>query len=76
LHAFYPAHLFGEIAYYAGVARTATLVAEDDCTLYRFEPARLAMDDLNLVGELHNLAAAHIARRLVRSTQLIRDAGI
>jgi SulP family sulfate permease len=73
---FLPGALIGEIAYYAGVPRTATLVAEGDCTLYRFEPGQLAADDLNLVGELHNLAAAHIARRLVRSTQLIKDAGI
>ena len=73
---FLPGALIGEIAYYAAVPRTATLAADTDCTLYRFEPDRLAEDDLNLVGTLHNLVASHIARRLVRSTQLIKDAGI
>ncbi|MFK7836626.1 MAG: SulP family inorganic anion transporter [Sulfitobacter sp.] len=73
---FQPGALIGEIAYYAAVPRTATLAADTTCTLYRFEPDRLADDDLNLSGELHNLVASHIARRLVRSTQLIKDAGI
>ena len=73
---FQPGALIGEIAYYAAVPRTATLAADTVCTVYRFEPERLAEDDLNLVGTLHNLVASHIARRLVRSTQLIREAGI
>jgi SulP family sulfate permease len=73
---FLPGALIGELAYYASVPRTATLIAEGQCTLFKMEPDKLTSTDADLIGTLHALAASHIARRLIRANQLLRDTDI
>ena len=73
---FLPGALIGELAYYASTDRTATLIADEPCSLFRLEPDKLTLEDADLIGELHGLAASHIARRLICANQLLRDAQI
>ena len=74
-----PGTLVGEIGLYAGVPRTARVVAEAPCQLLRLDGR--ALDDLAATApavaiDLHRLAAATLARRLMRTTALLRDADV
>ncbi|MHA3978762.1 SulP family inorganic anion transporter [Halovulum sp. GXIMD14794] len=75
---FHPGAVVGEIAHYAGVPRTATVIADEAS-----EVVRIDLDALDrLPGgqpvalELHRAAAGYLARRLMRMTQVFRDAGL
>ncbi len=74
-----PGTLVGEIGLYAGVPRTARVVAETPCRLLRLTiPAleALAATAPAVAIDLHRLAAANLARRLMRTTALLRDADV
>ena len=74
-----PGTLVGEIGLYAGVPRTARVVAEAPCQLLRLTiPAldALATSAPAVAIDLHRLAAANLARRLMRTTALLRDADV
>ncbi|HET9070024.1 MAG TPA: SulP family inorganic anion transporter, partial [Amaricoccus sp.] len=74
-----PGTLVGEIGHYAGVPRTARVVAETPCRLLRLDArtlAALAASAPEVAIDLHRLAAAHLARRLMRTTSLLRDADV
>jgi SulP family sulfate permease len=72
---FLPGALAGEIGVYAGAPRSATVVAEIDSvvlTVSREALARLAEADPRAAAEFHRLVAALLARRLTRTTALLR----
>jgi SulP family sulfate permease len=74
-----PGTLVGEIGLYAGVPRTANVVAEEPCRLLRIGRDaldRLAREDPALAADFHRLAASMLARRLMRTTSLLRDADL
>lgn len=74
-----PGALVGEIGHYAGVARTARVVAEQasELLVIRAETlARLTREAPALAADINRLAAAHLARRLMRTTALLRDADL
>ena len=74
-----PGTLVGEIGHYAGVPRTARVVAEVPCRLLRLDgPAldALAAGAPQVAVDLHRLAAANLAARLMRTTALLRDADV
>jgi len=73
-----PGALVGEIGLYAGVARTARVVAEEPSSFQRIDLAaldRMASDHPALLADLHRLIARALARRLQRTTALLVDAG-
>lgn len=75
---FLPGALVGEIGVYADMPRTATVSAETDSVLLRVSRAaleRLAVSDPAAAAEFHRLAAALLARRLSRTTALLRAVG-
>ncbi len=70
--------LIGEIAYYAGGVRSADVIAKGDVTLHRIDMQRLDAAEEQLpraVAEVHKIIARHMASRLSRTTQLLRDLG-
>lgn len=74
-----PGTLVGEIGHYAGVPRTARVVAETACRLLRLDAAglaALAAAEPQVAADLHRLAAATLAHRLMRTTALLRDADV
>lgn len=74
-----PGALVGEIGLYAQVPRTAHVVAAQACRLARISLQtleRLAEDNPRLAADIHRLSAAYLARRLMRATSLLRDAGV
>lgn len=74
-----PGTLVGEIGHYAGVPRTARVVAETACRLLRLDGAglaALAAAEPRVAADLHRLAAATLAHRLMRTTALLRDADV
>ena len=74
-----PGTLVGEIGHYAGVPRTARVVAETPCRLLRLDARTLdalAAAAPQVAIDLHRLAAANLARRLMRTTSLLRDADV
>jgi sulfate permease, SulP family len=74
-----PGTLVGEIGHYAGVPRTATIRAEQRCRMLRIDRGaleRLARENPSLAADFHRLAASDLARRLMRTTSLLRDADI
>ena len=74
-----PGALVGEIGLYAGVPRTARVVAEEPSTFDRIDAAalaRMARDDPGLLADFHRMNAATLARRLGRTTALLADAEI
>jgi len=74
-----PGALVGEIGLYAQVPRTAHVVAAQACRLARISLQtleRLAEDNPRLAADIHRLSAAYLARRLMRATALLRDAGV
>lgn len=73
---FLPGAPVGEIAYYTGTPRTATITAEEASRVYKLDPALMELDAGGNLAQLHVAMASHLARRLMRTTQLIRDAGL
>jgi SulP family sulfate permease len=74
-----PGTLVGEIGHYAGVPRTARVVAETPCRLLRLDACSLdalAAAEPQVAADLHRLAAANLAHRLMRTTALLRDADL
>jgi sulfate permease, SulP family len=74
-----PGALIGEIGLYAGVPRTARVIAVQDCRLLRISTSALAQlthDEPGLVADIHRLAASYLARRLIRTESLLRDADV
>lgn len=72
-----PGAVAGEIGHYAGVPRTARVVTESRCRLIRIDCRtldRVRQDDPALLADLHRVAATHLARRLMRTADLLRDA--
>lgn len=73
-----PVSLVGEMAYYLGTERSADIVAETQSKVLRINMRSLdAMTENrpDLAAEFHRLIAKHMARRLRRTTQLVRDLG-
>ncbi|MGB8812424.1 MAG: SulP family inorganic anion transporter [Paracoccaceae bacterium] len=74
---FLPGAILGEIAYYAGVNRTATVTAETDSTVVRMDAAALALMERNdavAAAHFHRTLATVLARRLMTTTRLLNDA--
>ena len=69
-----PGALIGEIGFYTGAPRSATVRAQGDARLLRINRARLAeLEESHgpFVAAFHRLAATYVARRLDRSTRLL-----
>ena len=76
---FLPGALVGEIGLYAGVPRTARVVAEEPSEVLRIDrPAleRMARDHPAVLADFHRLIASILARRLSRTTALLADSEI
>ncbi len=73
-----PGALVGEIAYYAEVPRTAAVLADTDSTVLRIDPDLIPDGDQGRAAAalLHRNVAENLARRLMRMTELFRDAGV
>jgi sulfate permease, SulP family len=71
---FVPGALVGEIAYYAGVPRTAAVLADTDSEVLKIDLDRIpkSLDGRAAAADLHRLAAGYLARRLMRMTELFR----
>ena len=74
--AFRASALVGEIAYYAGVARTAWIVADRESEVIRLNLEALDRIGSPHVAAFHRAAAMTLSRRVMRMTRLLRDAGI
>ncbi|MDU8942294.1 SulP family inorganic anion transporter [Ovoidimarina sediminis] len=74
--AFRASALVGEIAYYAGVARTAWIVADQESEVIRLNLEALDRSGSPNVAAFHRAAAKTLSRRVMRMTRLMRDAGI
>jgi CRP-like cAMP-binding protein len=71
-----PGALVGEIGLYAGIPRTARVVAEAPSEFQRIDAAaldRMARDDPLLLADFHRIIARTLARRLWRTTALLAD---
>ncbi|MGI9520027.1 MAG: cyclic nucleotide-binding domain-containing protein, partial [Hyphomicrobiaceae bacterium] len=69
--------LIGEMAFYMGSKRTATVLAHGEARLMRIDPTRLSIDgDLpeKLASAFHLIAAKHLSQRLAVANQLMRSA--
>jgi SulP family sulfate permease len=76
---FLPGALVGEIGLYAGVSRTARVVAEDESEILRIDKAaleRMGRENPAALADFHLLIAATLARRLRRTTALLADAEV
>jgi sulfate permease, SulP family len=74
---FLPGAIIGEIAYYAGVNRTATITAETEATAVQMDAAALTLmeqDDPAAAARFHRTLAMVLARRLMTTTRLLNDA--
>lgn len=68
--------LVGEIGFLTQTPRTATIVADEKCSIRsigREDLDRLSDLEPNLAGEIFREAAAQLARRLARTTALLRE---
>ena len=66
----------GEIASYAGLPRTADVVAEEDSVVYVLSPEILAQheqDDPALIALWHRVMAAALADKLNRTNEILRE---
>lgn len=69
--------LVGEVASYAGLKRTADVVAETDAVVYHASTERIAAitgEDPVLAAALHRMVAATLADKLDRTNKLLGDA--
>lgn len=75
---FAPGALVGEIAAYAALPRTASVIAETEARVLRIDRAALDADpELRALGAgIDRLIATHLARRLARTTRLLAQAGV
>ena len=75
---FVPGAIVGEIAFYSGVPRTATVIADDHSVLLRIDAAvlRAPGEQATPAETVHEFAATSLARRLRTATLLLRDAEI
>lgn len=74
---FLPGAIVGEIAYYAGVGRTATLSAETASTVICIDSAALALMERSnptAAAHFHRNLASVLAKRLLTTTRLLSDA--
>jgi sulfate permease, SulP family len=74
---FLPGAIVGEIAYCAGVNRTATITAETEATAVQMDAAALTLmeqDDPAAAARFHCTLAMVLARRLMTTTRLLNDA--
>ena len=74
---FEPGALIGEMAFYQGTARSATVIAEVESRLIRVDADRMRPGgDLPeaLVSAFHQIAARHLSQRLAVATKLLRNA--
>jgi sulfate permease, SulP family len=74
---FLPGAIVGEIAYYAGVGRTATLTAETASTVICIDAAALTLmerDNPAAAARFHRTLASVLAKRLLTTTRLLSDA--
>ena len=74
---FLPGAIVGEIAYYAGVNRSATLTAETASTVICIDAAALALMEHNnptAAAHFHRNLASVLANRLLTTTRLLSDA--
>jgi SulP family sulfate permease len=74
---FLPGAIVGEIAYYAGVGRTATLTAEIPSTVISIDSAALGLmerDNPTAAAHFHRNLASVLAKRLLTTTRLLSDA--
>jgi sulfate permease, SulP family len=74
---FLPGAIVGEIAYYAGVGRTATLTAEIASTVMRIDTSALTLMERNdpaAAAHFHRNLASVLAQRLLTTTRLLSDA--
>lgn len=74
---FLPGALVGEIAHYADVPRTATIRAATAAEVITIDFDRIpdTPEGRALAADLHSRAAGSLARRLIRMTDLFREAG-
>lgn len=71
-----PGALVGEVGLYAGIPRTARVVAEEPSRILRIDSAaleRMARDDPAMLADFHRLIAGILAQRLSRTTALLAD---
>lgn len=71
---FRPCAMIGEIAYYAGVARTAWVVADVPSQVVRVDMSRMETAPTAATLDFHKAAARSLARRVMRMTELTREA--
>jgi SulP family sulfate permease len=76
---FQPGALVGEIGLYAGLPRTTRIVSPTGCKALRISAD--ALDQLHaefpsLAADIHRLIASNMARRLMRTTELLRDSDL
>jgi SulP family sulfate permease len=75
---FLPGAVVGEIGFLAGMPRSATVRAETESTIREVSRAgldRLAEADPALARDIYRAAAVVLARRLTRTTALLREVG-
>ena len=66
----------GEIGLYIGLPRTASVVAEDSCTVHRLGAsalARMERDDPDLAAAFHKFIARRLANRLANTTEVLQS---
>jgi len=76
---FLPGAIVGEIAFYTGAERTASISAETDATVLRIDAidvATMERDDPATAMQFHRTLARLLARRLTTARQLLDDAEI
>lgn len=66
----------GEIGLYIGLPRTASVVAEDSCTVYRLAASaleRMEREDADLAAAFHKFVARRLANRLANTTEVLQS---
>jgi SulP family sulfate permease len=73
---FMPGAPIGEIAFYGSTARIATVLAEEPSVLVKIDAESLVRsgDDHDPATVVHHYLAVNLARRLMNTTRLMRDA--
>lgn len=74
---FLPGAILGEIAYYAGVSRTASIIADTAAVAVRIDAealGRIEREDPAAAAAFHRMLAVVLARRLMTTSRLLNDA--